>query len=95
MWTVFSLFLASTPYTLDTIQGLCIKSGMKVWINWISRNILSQNFKFVGSLNIIKELFHFFCLIARILLIQRHNFGKQQIFSAVAEAVFFLQKIIK
>jgi hypothetical protein len=47
--------------------------GMKLWINWISRNNLSLTINLVRSTNIIKDLFHFFCLIARIFLIQRHN----------------------
>ena len=44
-----------------------------MWINWVSRNILLPIYKFEKSIVIIKELFHFFCLIARICLNQRHN----------------------
>ena len=41
---------------LDTIQGLCIMFGMKVWVNWISRSNLSERINTDRSTNIIKEV---------------------------------------
>ena len=53
---------------------------MNVCINRISMNNSLLKFKFVRCLDIIKDLFHFFCLIARILLLQLHNTEKQKYF---------------
>jgi hypothetical protein len=64
-------YVVST-YLIDIIQDFCSKLGMKLWINWISRNNLSLTITLVRSTNIIKDLFHFFCLIARNFLIQCH-----------------------
>ena len=60
-------------YRIDTIHDFRSKLGNKLWINWVSRNNLSLTINLVRSTNIIKDLFHFFCPIARIFLIQHHN----------------------
>ena len=72
-WGVNQIILNYRTCALDTIQDFRSKLGMKLWINWISRNNLSLTITLVRSTNIIKDLFHFFCLIARIFLIQHHK----------------------
>ena len=62
-WTVTTLATLSrwcAVCKLDTIQDFRSKLGMKLWINWISRNNLSLTINLVRSTNIIKDLFHFF-----------------------------------
>ena len=54
------VILTKQAWTLDTIQDFHSKLGMKLWINWISRNNLSLTINLVRSTNIIKDLFHFF-----------------------------------
>ena len=48
-------------YTVDTIQDFCGKFGINMCINWITRDILSENFIFLRSTNIIKDQFLSYC----------------------------------
>ena len=48
--------IAISTFLIDTIQGLCIMFGMKVWFNWISRSNSSERINTVRATNIIKEV---------------------------------------
>jgi hypothetical protein len=60
IFPVKSLLYCCNTQELDTIQDFRSKLGMKLWINWISRNNLSLTINLDRSTNIIKDLFHFF-----------------------------------
>ena len=80
------LFQVFHIYLVDTIQVLDIKLGMKLWVNWTTRNILLLNMNVVRCLDIIKDLFQFFCRFPRICLNQRHNTEKLNCFQLKPKA---------